>query len=348
MSGDECEIITEAAVNLLALKKTKTSGGHIRIQGPVQDETTHPPMESRNSSPSAKLGNIDLAKPSMSQANSVMKNMDGSYQIKAFREVLIRGLLPHLQGSHRHGDSAPIYPERTLIWIWTCKKSEDQKSTMITDKKGKSPFLITNPNNTRIEETEISSQKVDQMVSYKQWVAKIPMKSIADIEGKIKLRYQVLSTSDNNDGRKEDGRGWILNIALVSEDSNAILDHAKLNAQVYAELRERRVWVKEPEEGAPPARAKKTVWERLGPSGSGTATSDPSQPHSTTTMDRSSTPPAIAAIDYSTKGKKRKKVSEEYQDPDHNLHLVMFYRIFSQLSQKNQQKIMLYTAEISK
>ena len=78
---------------------------------------------------------------------------------------------------------------------------------MITDKKGKSPFLITNPNNTRIEETEISSQHVDQIVSHKQWVAKIPMKSIADIEGKIKLKYQVLSTSDSNDGRKEDGRG---------------------------------------------------------------------------------------------------------------------------------------------
>ena len=162
------------------------------------------------------------------------------------------------------------------------------------------------------------------------------------------MEYQVLSTSDSNDGRKEDGRGWILNIALVSENSNTILDHTKLNAQVYAELRERRVWMKEPEQGAPPARAKKTVWERLGPSGNAAASSDPSQPHSTTTMDRGSTPPALAAIDYSTKGNKRKKVSEEYTDPEHNLHLVLFYRIFSQLSQENQQKVMLYTAEISK
>ena len=109
MSGDECEIITEAAVNLLALKKTKTSGGRTRIQGPEPDETTHSPLESRYSPTSAKLGSIDLAKPSMSQANSVMKNIDGSYQIKAFKEVLIRGLLPHLQGSQ---DTA--IPHRTI------------------------------------------------------------------------------------------------------------------------------------------------------------------------------------------------------------------------------------------
>ena len=49
---------------------------------------------------------------------------DGSYQIKAKKEVLIGGLLlPSLP-----------YPKDTLVWIWTCKKAEGLKHQTITGK----------------------------------------------------------------------------------------------------------------------------------------------------------------------------------------------------------------------
>ena len=54
---------------------------------------------------------------------------DGSYQIKAKKEVLIGDLLlPSL-----------TYPKDTLVWIWTCKKAEGLKHQTITGNTHNSP-----------------------------------------------------------------------------------------------------------------------------------------------------------------------------------------------------------------
>ena len=101
----------------------------------------------------------------------------------------------------------------------------------ITDKNGKPPFLVTSPADTLIEQTDIASQQIDQLVSHTQWVAKIPMVAIANFEDNVKLKFTVLSTSESNEGNKAEGRDWVLNIALVQEQSK-IIDHRRINAQV--------------------------------------------------------------------------------------------------------------------
>ena len=90
---------------------------------------------------------------------------------------------------------------------------------------------MTSPADTLIEQTEIASQQIDQLVSHTQWVAKIPMVAIAKFEGNVKLKFTVLSTSESNEGNKAEGRDWVLNIALVQEQSK-IIDHRRINAQV--------------------------------------------------------------------------------------------------------------------
>ena len=101
----------------------------------------------------------------------------------------------------------------------------------ITDKNGKPPFLVTSPADTLIEQTDIASQQIDQLVSHTQWVAKIPTAATTNSAGSVKLKYTVLSTSESNEGNKAEGRGWVLNIALVQEQSK-IIDHRRINAQV--------------------------------------------------------------------------------------------------------------------
>ena len=101
----------------------------------------------------------------------------------------------------------------------------------ITDKNGKPPFLVTSPADTLIEQTDIASQQIDQLVSHTQWVAKIPTATTTNSAGSVKLKYTVLSTSESNEGNKAEGRGWILNIALVQEQSK-IIDHCRIHIQV--------------------------------------------------------------------------------------------------------------------
>ena len=90
---------------------------------------------------------------------------------------------------------------------------------------------MTSPADTLIEQTEIASHQIDQLVSHTQWVAKIPMVAIANFKGNVKLKFTVLSTSESNEGNKAEGRGWILNIALVQEQSK-IIDHCRIHIQV--------------------------------------------------------------------------------------------------------------------
>ena len=109
-------------------------------------------------------------------------------------------------------------------------ESETNQIESITDKNGKPPFLVTSPADIPIEQTEIASQQIDQLVSHTQWVAKIPTVATTNFQT-VKLKYTVLSTSESNEGNKAEGRGWVLNIALVQEQSK-IIDHHRINVQV--------------------------------------------------------------------------------------------------------------------
>jgi len=294
-----------------------------------------------------RLGHIELVRPSTGQANSVMKNGDGSYQIKTNKEVLIKGLLLGPSGSHWDVGAALPYPTNTFVWIWTSKKAEGLKHQTITDKNGKPPFLVTSPADTLIEQTDIASQQIDQLVSHTQWVAKIPTAATTNSAGSVKLKYTVLSTSESNEGNKAEGRGWILNIALVQEQSK-IIDHCRTHIQVYAELRRKRVWTKEPETGARPAR-KRTM------SGSSTGSSEPSLSQlsqSSQTPDTTATPPTPFSRSNGVHRERRNqgRISDEEDDDDqdHNRDIVRFYRAFSLLPRDDQKRIMEFTDDITK
>ena len=120
-----------------------------------------------------------------------------------------------------------------MISVFYFERESDQLES-ITDKHGKPPFLVTSPAETPIEQTEIASQQIDRLVSHIQWVAKIPTAATANFEGNVKLKYTVLSTSESNEGNKAEGRGWVLNIALVQEQSSKIIDHRRINVQVHS------------------------------------------------------------------------------------------------------------------